>query len=214
MQIEIAFTFPPDEEAGRASEDLARLDQRRGDADIYRAAIEAAETVEQRAEMEQALAEAEGEQARRPALAEQAARRRELRFIVRARAYLDRGHYSRILQEGREWFEAQTGRPLEGDSLGDEELELVDLVFCRANVLSSIDRERTPEGYRYKAEGRTAPDGEWQPESIPPEWTTLEGMGGAMPLALLTAWNNAARELNRGAGDFFGQGAIRVTRSA
>ena len=212
MQIEIAYTYPPDADARQAADELAALDVGLDDLTIYQAALEAAESDEQRAEMEQAIQQAEAAQARRDELTTAASRRAELRFTVRARTYLDRTHYSRLYAEGAEWFEAQTGQTVEADVLDAEAVELANLIYYRAGMLASVDRERTPAGYQYKAQARPGPDEEWQPATIPAEWTTLEGMGGAMPLALFQAWNAAARELNPGAGDFFGPAAIRVTR--
>lgn len=187
MQIEITYTYPPDADARQAAEELAQIDD--------------------------TLAENAEALARRGALTEAAGRRAELRFTVRARAYLDRAHFDALEREGREWAEAQTGKDVDGE-LSPEEIQIFNLGYFRAGMLSSVDRTRTPDGYLYKAQTRTGPDEEWQPGHIPPEWTTLDGMGGEMPLALFTAWSGAARELNPGAGDFFGEGAIRMTRRA
>ena len=212
MQIEIVYTFPPDADARQAAEKLAALDVLLDEMEILKAAAEAAETDEQRAEMEQAIQQGEAEQARRGELTAAATRREELRFTVRARAYLDRGHFSQLYLEGAEWFEAQTGHPMDAETMDAEAVELANFVYYRAGMLASIDRERTPDGHRYKAQTRQGEGEAWQPASIPGEWTTLEGMGGTMPLALFNAWNNATRELNPGAGDFFGPAPIRVSR--
>lgn len=212
MQIEIAYTYPPDADARQAADQLAALDVLLEDMVILRAAAEAAESDEQRAEMQSAIEQGEAEQERRGELLEQAERREELRFTVRARAYLDRGHYSQLYREGADWYEAQTGQPLDADVMDADAVELANFVYFRAGMLASVDRERTPEGYRYKAQSRQSQGEEWQPSTIPAAWTTLEGMGAEMPLALFNAWNAAARELNPGAGDFFGQAPIRVSR--
>lgn len=213
MRIEIVYPYPPDADARQAAEELAALDVLLEESVLLRAALAETESDERRAEIEAALDAGAVEELRRPDLTERAARREELRFTVRARAYLDRRHFATTLAEGGEWFAAQTGQELDAAQMDGEAVDLANLVYFRAGMLASVDRERTPQGYRYLAHTRTAPGGEWIPAQIPPEWTTLDGMCSSMPLALFQAWNNAARELNPGAGDFFGEGAIRVRRS-
>jgi hypothetical protein len=215
VQIQITYTHPPSADAARAAGQIRTINEAAEELPELRAALAAAEG-EEAAAYKSEIAAIEELLATLPELEEIARVRAQLRVNVRSCAYLDKGHYWRLITEGREWFKAQTGQAIEDAAAQDDGLLLANLIYYRAEILASIERDRTPAGYHYKAQTRSAETAPWTPGYLPDAWATLEGMGEAMPADLLAELLEATRELNAGilptAGDFLAGPRVEVTR--
>lgn len=137
----------------------------------------------------------------RQALTAQIPPEQQLRITVHAVSFLDRGFYSKLAQEGQEWFQERNGVDI-GDEFDDQELVYCrNIVYFRAEMLCAVEREKVGTETRYKAETASTEYGavpKWEPGFVPPEWTTLDGMANTMPVDFLDGWREATRHLNAG----------------
>lgn len=220
MQIQITYTHPPGPEAADAAGQLATLDDIAAELPALEQAYNAAEAAgneDERAAYKSEIAAARDVLARRVDLAEAAARRAQTRITLHACSYLDKSHYWRLVREGEEWYEQQTGQPLRTANDPDD-VAISNLVYYRAEILASIDRTRTGAGHLYACQTRPSQADAWQAGHLPAEWVTLDGMGRDMPADLLAALVAATRDLNAGIlpsiGDFLAEPRVAVSRTA
>lgn len=131
-----------------------------------------------------------------------------MRVTVRELSRMDYAHYEALWDEGRTWFEEETGREVT-DELGEfTELGLLRrAVLLRAGMLASVrrttDYRKGTTVYhgdicKVWADTVPGPGEDWEASTIPPAWTTIEGMTGEMPYLLFGHWAEATHILNAG----------------
>lgn len=125
-----------------------------------------------------------------------------LSVVVHRCSYLDRGHYYRLYVEGSDWFEQETGIPIESDLEDTDHIMLRNIVVNRAEMLSCIPREKNGNTTRYVSESSTDQGETWEKDYLPESWSTVHGIANQtdIPPYFLDDWIEAARRLN---GDVF-----------
>lgn len=129
-----------------------------------------------------------------------------IRIIVRSISLMDRARYHALYRRNAAWYKEKFGREID-DDLPDDADELIHgraAVYRHAEVFCAIESAGmvNNHGAQYLAETQAHPFGEvgaqWQPATIPAEWTTVEGFSTEMPLALADALIDATMQLNGG----------------
>ena len=173
-KIQVTYTFDRPPAADEAGREIARLD---------------------------ALPEAERPEdydALRAALVDSLPAVEKIRITVRAISLMDRARYNGLFRRNAVWYRERHGHEIDA-TLPDDADELIHAraaAFRHAEVFCAIESTGGAKG-KYLAE-LLHRGGDWQPGTIPEEWTTVDGFCDEMPLALADALIDATMELNGG----------------